>query len=70
MSKKKNQILPTNITHVVPVHDPGEPVPLITSQYLPSGSEVENDVVQTESALLIATNPDDPRKSKMSVQQL
>ena len=54
------------ITHVVPVHFPGEPVPLITSQYLPSGSEVENDASQDESRLLIATYPKEPQKKKKS----
>ena len=62
-SKKKIQLL-ANITHIVPVHFPDEPVPLITSQYLPSGSEVENDAFQTESSLLIATYPIAPQKDK------
>ena len=35
--------------------------PLITSQYVPSGSEVENVAVHAESALLIATNPRAPK---------
>lgn len=35
--------------------------PVYTSQYVPSGSEVVNDDVQLESALLITTKPLEPR---------
>lgn len=61
-TKKKRNNRQTNITYVVPVHFPDELVPLITSQYWPSGSEVENSEFQTESSLLIATNPRAPQK--------
>ena len=62
--KKKKKSTTANITHVVPVHFPEELVPLITSQYLPSGSEVEKAAFQTESSLLIATYPVEPQKNK------
>ena len=52
------------MTYVVPVQFPGIPVPLITSQYWPSGSEVVNVSSQGESSLLIATNPIEPQKKK------
>ena len=47
----------TRVTYEAPAHVPPEGAPLITSQYEPSGSEVVNVAVQSESALLIATNP-------------
>lgn len=47
-------------SYEVPVHDPKEFFPLITSQYDPAGREVVKVALQAESALLIATKPRDP----------
>lgn len=49
-----------NKTYSLPEHDPGEPLPLMTSQYAPSGTEVVKLVVQSESPLLIATKAAEP----------
>ena len=61
LTSNNNNLTAANITYVVPVHFPGEPVPLITSQYWPSGSEVVNAAFQSESSLLIATYPIEPQ---------
>ena len=61
------------VTYEAPAHVPPEGAPLITSQYEPSGSEVVNVAVQSESALLIATNPSAPAcetRARTSGQQL
>jgi hypothetical protein len=42
------------------VHVPDELLPPMTSQYDPSAIEVLNAVVHAESALLMATKPDEP----------
>ena len=47
-------------TYASPVHSPDELVPLITSQYVPSGRDVWNVELHTVSALLIATYPAAP----------
>ena len=47
-------------THDDPVQLPSDDVPLITSQYDPSGRDVVNVVDHSESALLIATKPSAP----------
>jgi hypothetical protein len=58
-------------THVVPVHDCPDGPPDTTSQYEPSGRDVENVVFQALSLLLMATNPTEPDDSpwKVSIGQ-
>ena len=52
------------ITHVEPEQLPLESAPLMTSQYVPSASEVENVADHAESSLLIATNPAEPVRDR------
>ena len=52
------------ITHVEPEQLPLENAPLMTSQYVPSESDVENVADHAESSLLIATNPAEPVTSE------
>ena len=54
-------------THEVPVQVLEELVPLMTLQYVPSGSEVVKVADQAESALLIATKPRAPIHSEFIV---
>ena len=42
------------------MQEPFDEAPLMTSQYVPSGREVEKVVDQSESALLMATKPSAP----------
>ena len=51
-------------THDDPVQLPSDDVPLITSQYDPSGRDVVNVVDHSESALLIATKPSAPMQMR------
>lgn len=51
--------------HEDPVQLLPEEVPLMTSQYAPSGREVEKVDDQAESALLIATKPSAPVRRKL-----
>jgi hypothetical protein len=53
-------------THALPVHSPAELPPLTTSQYVPSGRDVTNVVLQTVSALFMATNPAEPNDTVSS----
>jgi len=52
---------PPETENEAPVHDPEVLVPLITSQYVPSASNVVKVVLHGESPLLIATKPAEPR---------
>jgi len=52
---------PPETENETPVQDPEVLIPLITSQYVPSGSNVVKVVLHEESPLLMATKPAEPR---------
>jgi len=60
---------PPETANEAPVHDPEALAPLITSQYVPSASNVVKVVLHGESSLLMATKPADPRPKAIRLER-